>query len=61
VGLRFESLVTLDIMLCGASLVLEFAALVVLRIRRPEMPRPFRVPGGGSSAQSWWAFAQPSC
>jgi len=45
-GLGFESLVTLDIMLYGASLVLEFVALVALRIRRPEMDRPFRVPGG---------------
>lgn len=49
-GLGFESLVTLDIMLCGASLVLEFVALVALRIRRPEMPRPFRVPGGLAGA-----------
>jgi len=49
-GLGFESLVTLDIMLCGASLVLEFMALVALRIRRPELPRPFRVPGGLAGA-----------
>ncbi len=49
-GLGFESLVTLDIMLYGASLVLEFAALVALRVRRPEMPRPFRVPGGLAGA-----------
>ena len=49
-GLGFESLVTLDIMLYGASLVLEFAALVALRIRRPGMPRPFRVPGGLAGA-----------
>ena len=25
---------------------LEFVALIVLRIREPELPRPFRVPGG---------------
>jgi amino acid transporter len=48
--LGFESLVTLDIMLYGASLVLEFVALLALRIRRPEMPRPFRVPGGMAGA-----------
>jgi amino acid transporter len=27
-------------------LVLEFLALIVLRVREPNMPRPFRVPGG---------------
>ena len=45
-GLGFARLVTLDILLYGASLVLEFAALAVLRFREPELPRPFRVPGG---------------
>jgi len=45
-GLGFERLVTLDILLYGASLALEFAALVALRIREPELPRAFRVPGG---------------
>jgi len=49
-GLGFESLITLDIMLYGASLVLEFVALVALRVRRPEMPRPFRVPGSLAGA-----------
>jgi amino acid transporter len=45
-GLGFERLVTIDILLYGASLSLEFVALVVLRIREPELRRPFRVPGG---------------
>jgi amino acid transporter len=45
-GLGFERLVTIDILLYGVSLSLEFVALVVLRIREPELPRPFRVPGG---------------
>ena len=44
--LGFERLVTIDILLYGGSLALEFAALVVLRIREPELARPFRVPGG---------------
>jgi amino acid transporter len=42
----FERLVTLDILLYGGSLGLEFAALIWLRIREPELKRPFRVPGG---------------
>jgi amino acid transporter len=45
-GLKFDKLIMLDILLYGASLVLEFAALAVLRIREPALPRPFRVPGG---------------
>jgi amino acid transporter len=49
-GLGFERLVTLDIMLYGASLALEFAALVALRITAQSLPRPFRVPGGLAGA-----------
>ncbi|HYK49918.1 MAG TPA: APC family permease [Terriglobales bacterium] len=45
-NLGFERLVTMDIMIYGVSLALEFTALVWLRIREPELPRPFRVPGG---------------
>jgi amino acid transporter len=45
-NLGFERLVTLDIMIYGASLTLEFVAMVCLRIREPELKRPFRVPGG---------------
>jgi amino acid transporter len=45
-GLGFARLVTLDILLYGCSLVLEFMALAVLRFREPELARPFRVPGG---------------
>jgi amino acid transporter len=44
--LGFERLVTIDILLYGCSLSLEFAALIALRIREPELPRPFKVPGG---------------
>jgi amino acid transporter len=45
-GLGFEKLVTIDILIYGASLSLEFLALIVLRIREPRLKRPFRVPGG---------------
>ena len=44
-GLGFKRLVTLDIMLYGISLMLEFVTLVALRIREPELKRGFRVPG----------------
>jgi len=45
-GLGFKRLVTLDIMLYGAALILEFVTLVALRIREPQLKREFRVPGG---------------
>src|SRR5437667_571898 len=45
-GLGFTRLVTLDIMLYGISLMLEFVTLVALRIREPQLKREFRVPGG---------------
>jgi amino acid transporter len=38
----FERLIAIDLMLYGASLILEFVALVVLRFREPELERPFR-------------------
>jgi amino acid transporter len=45
-GLGFERLITLDVLLSGASVVLEFAALYALRVKEPGLNRPFRVPGG---------------
>jgi amino acid transporter len=49
-GLGFKRLITLDIMLYGASLMLEFVTLVVLRLREPQLKREFRVPGGLTGA-----------
>jgi amino acid transporter len=45
-GLGFNRLITLDIMLYGLSLSLEFVTLVVLRIREPNLKREFKIPGG---------------
>ena len=45
-GLKFDRLVSLDILLYGSSLVLEFAALFILRVKEPNLPRPYKVPGG---------------
>lgn len=42
----FERLISIDLVLYGASLLLEFVALAVLRRREPTLARPFRVPGG---------------
>jgi amino acid transporter len=43
---NFDRLLMLDILLYGASLILEFVALVVLRVREPQLVRPFKVGGG---------------
>ncbi|HEX4311625.1 MAG TPA: APC family permease [Acidobacteriaceae bacterium] len=38
----FERLISIDLILYGSSLILEFVALVVLRVREPGLERPFR-------------------
>jgi amino acid transporter len=40
--LNFERLISIDLILYGSSLLLEFVALVVLRIREPNLTRPFK-------------------
>ena len=49
-GLNFSKLVMLDVLLTGLSILLEFAALVALRVRQPGLDRPYRVPGGLAGA-----------
>jgi amino acid transporter len=45
-GLSFVKLVVLDVLLTGLSILLEFIALVALRVREAGLHRPYRVPGG---------------
>ena len=40
--LPFERLISIDLILYGSSLLLEFVALIVLRIREPRLERPFK-------------------
>jgi amino acid transporter len=44
-GFSFERLITIDLVLWGLSMILEFVALVLLRRKEPDLPRPFRIPG----------------
>lgn len=44
-GFSFERLITIDLVLWGMSMILEFLALIVLRRTEPLLPRPFRIPG----------------
>jgi len=41
-NLPFERLISVDLILYGSSLLLEFVALAVLRIREPQLKRPFQ-------------------
>jgi amino acid transporter len=41
-SLPFEKLISIDLILYGTSLILEFVALIALRLREPQLPRPFR-------------------
>lgn len=45
-GLGFRRLVEIDVILYGVAIALQFVALFVLRIREPNLVRPFRIPGG---------------
>jgi amino acid transporter len=63
IALDFQSLLDADITLNMVALVLEFLALIALRIRFPRMVRPYEVPGGmfGAvaiaiipTALAWW-------
>ena len=49
-NLSFSKLIMLDVLLTGLSILMEFASLIVLRVREPELPRPYRVPGGLAGA-----------
>ena len=40
--LPFERLISIDLILYGSSLLLEFAALIALRLREPHLDRPFK-------------------
>ena len=41
-AMPFERLISIDLILYGTSLLLEFVALVVLRFREPRLKRPFK-------------------
>jgi len=40
--LPFERLISIDLVLYGSSLLLEFVALIALRVREPQLERPFK-------------------
>lgn len=44
--LSFAELVVVDVIIYSIALMLEYAALIALRIKRPDLARPFKIPGG---------------
>ena len=46
----FKELIVLDMWLYSLSLFIELAAFLWLRATAPDMPRPWRVPGGSTGA-----------
>jgi amino acid transporter len=45
---KFQTLVVIDVFLTNITLLLELAALIALRRKRPDLERPFRIPGGAA-------------
>ena len=54
----FKELIVLNIWLYSIALLLELAAFVALRLREPELPRPWRV--GGGAAGMWLVAGLPA-
>jgi len=46
----FKELIVLNVWLYSVTLLIELAAFLALRARAPELPRPWRVPGGWPGA-----------
>jgi amino acid transporter len=46
----FQELIELDMFLYAAALILEFAALIWLRVKEPRLPRPYHIPFGLAGA-----------
>ena len=44
--LGFDKLIAIDILVYSLSLLLEFVALMMLRVKEPELARPFKIAGG---------------
>ena len=44
----FANLVVIDVFLTNCTILLELAALFALRRKEPDLPRPYRIPGGYS-------------
>ena len=55
----FETLASMSVLVGGCVLLLELASLITLRRKRPELARPFKVPGGMAGVVA--IFCSPLC
>src|SRR5512136_316323 len=44
--LDFKKLVVINVLVYSTALILQFVALIKLRLHKPSLPRPFKIPGG---------------
>ena len=42
----FSALAELDVIVYSSAILIEFAALIILRYKEPQLARPFKIPGG---------------
>lgn len=42
----FKKLVVINVLVYSTALILQFVALIKLRLHKPSFPRPFKIPGG---------------
>ena len=56
INFNFDALITIDVFLLMFPYVLIYIAVIVMRVREPEAPRPFRVPLPTWALTTWVAF-----
>jgi amino acid transporter len=61
VAVSFTDLIVLNIWLYCLSLLVELAAFAWLRLAAPDLPRPWRVPGGAPGAVAAVALPAACC
>jgi len=56
INFNFDALITIDVFLLMFPYVLIYISVIVMRVREPEAPRPFRVPMPTWALTVWVAF-----
>ena len=56
ISLDFDAILCIDNFFTAVGAVLEFAAIVKLRIAAPELPRPYRIPLGTAGLVAFLAI-----
>ncbi len=56
INFNFDALITIDVFLLMFPYILIFLSVMIMRVREPEAPRPFRVPLPTAALGIWVAF-----